>query len=276
MFKDMALSRDLVTTYRESMEYRSPPPGDKGKRKAGSEDGPKASFMVLQASSWPFTPKGKDADLPPYVSNRPIPNCDSMRPIALLQMSEQLSRFTEFYKKKHGNRVLNWDHALGNASVTGYFKGGKKELLVSLYQAIVLLQFDENAGGIRYNEIKTATRMRESCSVIFGIQVMVTNRFVVHSLRSTAEVDLKRTLQSLACGKQKVLKKRPVGAEVDESDAFYFNDDYTNPRHQIRIDSIQAKETVSGIVLSVDLPIDHLSGGPPAGGKQTYRGLDRG
>ena len=253
MFKDMALSRDLVTAYRESTEYRSPPPGDKGKRKAGSEDGPKATFMVLQASSWPFTPKGKDADLPPYVSNRPTPYCDAMRLIQLLQMLEQLSRFTEFYKKKHGNRVLNWDHALGNASVIGYFKGGKKELLVSLYQAIVLLQFNENVGGIRYNEIKTATRMREPCSVLFSVQAIVTNWFVIYFPRSTAEIDLKRTLQSLACGKQKVLKKKPVGADVNESDVFYFNDDYTNPRHQVRIDSIQAKETVGRISLSVHL-----------------------
>ena len=69
MFKDMALSRDLVTAYRESAENRSLASSDKGKRKAGSEDGPKPTFMVLQASSWPFAPKDKDADLPPYVSN---------------------------------------------------------------------------------------------------------------------------------------------------------------------------------------------------------------
>jgi cullin-4 len=76
-------------------------------------------------------------------------------------MLEQLSNFTEFYKMKHGNRVLNWDHSLGNASIIGNFKGGKKELLVSLYQAIVLLQFNENAGGVGYDEVKTATRIRE-------------------------------------------------------------------------------------------------------------------
>lgn len=62
-----------------------------------------------------------------------------------------------------------------------------------------------------------------------------------------AETDLKRTLQSLACGKQKVLKKKPVGPDINESDSFYFNDDYTNSRYQVRIDSIQAKETVRGI-----------------------------
>lgn len=73
MFKDMALSRDLATTYRESVENRPPTPGDKGKRKAGGEDGPKATFIVLQASSWPFAPKDKDADLPPYVSTHTCP-----------------------------------------------------------------------------------------------------------------------------------------------------------------------------------------------------------
>ena len=69
MFKDMALSRDLVTAYRESAGNRSPVLSGKGKGKASIEDGPKATFMVLQASSWPFAPKDRDADLPPYVSN---------------------------------------------------------------------------------------------------------------------------------------------------------------------------------------------------------------
>lgn len=57
--------------------------------------------------------------------------------------------------------MLNWDHSLGNASVIGNFKEGKKELLVSLYQAIVLLEFNEISGGIRYNEIKMGTSMGE-------------------------------------------------------------------------------------------------------------------
>lgn len=70
MFKDMALSRDLVTAYRESVENRSPVSSGKGKSRASSDDGPKATFMVLQASSWPFAPKDKDADLPPYVSDQ--------------------------------------------------------------------------------------------------------------------------------------------------------------------------------------------------------------
>ena len=162
-------------------------------------------------------------------------------------MLEQLSSFAEFYKKKHENRVLSWDHALGNASVIGNFKGGKKELLVSLYQAIALLQFNDNTGEIGYSEIKTTTGIRESHPV--SSKTTVADQFAKRHDQLTADTDLKRTLQSLACGKQKVLKKKPVGAEVNESDVFYFNDDYTNSRYQVRIDSIQAKETVRGIVL---------------------------
>ena len=69
MFKDMALSRDMVAAYRESVGNRSRAPSGKGKGKASSESGPKATFMVLEASSWPFPPKDKDADLPLYVSD---------------------------------------------------------------------------------------------------------------------------------------------------------------------------------------------------------------
>lgn len=56
--------------------------------------------------------------------------------------------------------------------------------------------------------------------------------------------ELRRTLQSLACGNKKVLKKRPVGKDVGDEDVFYFNGDFTDVRAKVHINSIQAKETV--------------------------------
>jgi len=56
--------------------------------------------------------------------------------------------------------------------------------------------------------------------------------------------ELCRTLQSLACGNKKVLKKRPVGKDVGQEDVFYFNADFTDPRAKVHINSIQSKETV--------------------------------
>lgn len=59
------------------------------------------------------------------------------------------------------------------------------------------------------------------------------------------EGELKRTLQSLACGKARVIKKTPKGREVDEQDKFHFNHEFTNKLFRIKINQIQMKETVS-------------------------------
>jgi cullin-4 len=46
---------------------------------------------------------------------------------------------------------------------------------------------------------------------------------------------LRRTLQSLACGKKKVLKKHPVGREVEDDDVFRFNADFWDERARVHI-----------------------------------------
>lgn len=63
-------------------------------------------------------------------------------------------------------------------------------------------------------------------------------------LYNADDQELRRTLQSLACGNKKVLKKRPVGKDVNIGDVFYFNNDFTDPRQKVHINSIQSKETV--------------------------------
>jgi len=42
-----------------------------------------------------------------------------------------------------------------------------------------------------------------------------------------------------------VLKKRPVGKDVNDDDVFYFNSEFTDPRAKVHINSVQAKETVN-------------------------------
>lgn len=41
-----------------------------------------------------------------------------------------------------------------------------------------------------------------------------------------------------------MLKKRPVGKDVNDNDVFYFNPEFTDSRAKVHINSIQAKETV--------------------------------
>jgi len=55
---------------------------------------------------------------------------------------------------------------------------------------------------------------------------------------------LRCTLQSLACGKKKVLKKCPAGKDVSDEDVFVFNAAFEDSRAKVHINSIQVKETV--------------------------------
>ena len=63
--------------------------------------------------------------------------------------------------------------------------------------------------------------------------------------------ELRRTLQSLACGKKRVLTKVPLGKDVNDDDVFVFNDDFTDPLVKFHINSIQAKVSVRFLSLSL-------------------------
>ncbi|KJA20855.1 hypothetical protein HYPSUDRAFT_203447 [Hypholoma sublateritium FD-334 SS-4] len=129
-------------------------------------------------------------------------------------MQEELTKYTEFYKAAHTGYVLDWDHSLGSATLKARFNAGVKELSVSLYQTIVLLLFN-GAVTIPFGDIKEQTRMEDA--------------------------ELRRVLQSLACGKKKVLKKSPPGKDVNDADVFRFNVDFDDPHAKIHINSIQVK-----------------------------------
>uniref|UniRef100_A0AAR2IT18 Cullin family profile domain-containing protein n=1 Tax=Pygocentrus nattereri TaxID=42514 RepID=A0AAR2IT18_PYGNA len=94
---------------------------------------------------------------------------------------------------------------------------GKKELQVSLFQTLVLLMFNEGE-EFCLEEIKLATGIEDS--------------------------ELRRTLQSLACGKARVLTKTPKSKDVEDGDKFSCNDDFKHKLFRIKINQIQMKETV--------------------------------
>uniref|UniRef100_M4AXZ0 Cullin-4A n=1 Tax=Xiphophorus maculatus TaxID=8083 RepID=M4AXZ0_XIPMA len=94
---------------------------------------------------------------------------------------------------------------------------GKKELQVSLFQTLVLLMFNEGE-EFSMEETRAATGIEEG--------------------------ELRRTLQSLACGKARVLNKNPRGKDVEDGDRFNFNNDFKHKLFRIKINQIQMKETV--------------------------------
>lgn len=125
--------------------------------------------------------------------------------------------FKLFYLGKHSGRKLQWQPTLGHAVLKAEFKEGKKELQVSLFQTLVLLMFTEGE-EFSMEEIRTATGIEEG--------------------------ELRRTLQSLACGKARVLNKNPRGKDVEDGDRFNFNNDFKHKLFRIKINQIQMKETV--------------------------------
>ncbi|KZV88037.1 Cullin-domain-containing protein [Exidia glandulosa HHB12029] len=183
MFKDLDLSRDLLEEFQ---------------RKASAPKG--MSVMVLQQSAWPIAPRGaKEVDLPS-------------------EMLSALGKYGQYYKTKHSNRKLEWHHALGTATLSARFPGGNKELSVTLFQAVVLLLFNDSP-RLSMAEIEERTHLDAD--------------------------ELKRTLQSLALGKHRVIKKLSPGKDVKAEDEFEFNESFTDARTKLRLPSIQAPtETV--------------------------------
>lgn len=88
---------------------------------------------------------------------------------------------------------------------------------MSLFQALVLILFNDS-DNISLEDIKAATNIEDG--------------------------ELRRTLQSLACGKARVLQKNPRGRDVADNDRFVFNAEFTNKLFRIKINQIQMKETV--------------------------------
>lgn len=76
-------------------------------------------------------------------------------------MTDELNKFAGFYGEKYKGRKLDWDHALGHATLRAHFKAGPKELTVSLYQAVILLLFNE-VQELHFRDIKSQTSMGAS------------------------------------------------------------------------------------------------------------------
>lgn len=130
-----------------------------------------------------------------------------------------LDRFRDFYASKHSGRVLAWQHSLDQCTLRARFGTSRKELNVSLYQTLVLLLF---------NNLKA----EETLSV----------EEIAASTKLTG-ADLTRTLQSLACGKIRVLTKQPKGRDVEPGDTFAVNETLKTDNYKLKINQIQIKET---------------------------------
>lgn len=189
MFKDQELGRDEMAAYKQWKEGTG----------SGKND-IDLTVNVLSAAAWPTYPDVKVL-LPPEVL-------------------DHIEHFDRFYKNKHTGRRLTWKHNLAHCVIKAKFDRGTKELLVSAFQAVVLVLFNQAPGPdgvLSYEQIGHATGL--------------------------AGADLDRTLQSLACGKTRVLAKAPKGRDVRPTDTFTVNRGFADPKYRVKINQIQLRET---------------------------------
>eukprot|EP00055_Hartaetosiga_balthica_P002122 m.2811 g.2811 ORF g.2811 m.2811 type:complete len:720 (-) comp1948_c0_seq1:42-2201(-) len=180
MFKDIALSTDLTTEFKQVHQ----------------EVTIGLKVLVLKKATWPPKPPVKVA-----------------LPKQLLDIRQS---FTTFYANKHKNRLLHWQSNLSTCVLKAYFDAGEKDLSMSLYQASILLKFNEKSSW-SYSELKRDTLIDET--------------------------QLRLALTSLSCGKIRILLKEPKNRLVRKGDIFSVNIGFTNERRKVKINQIQLKQT---------------------------------
>eukprot|EP00958_Prasinococcus_capsulatus_P024111 scaffold3731_cov381-Prasinococcus_capsulatus_cf.AAC.3 len=185
MFKDVELSKDIMTSFRESSQART--------SVFNSID---MNVQILTTGYWPTYPP-VDVELP-----------DEMHVCQTI--------FRDFYLAKYNGRRLMWQNSLGTCVLKAEFPRGRKELSLSLFQAVVLMLFND-VDEMSFQDIKRFSKIEDR--------------------------ELRRTLQSLACGKVRVLQKKPKGREVDDDDSFVFNKEFDEKLYRIKVNAIQMKET---------------------------------
>ncbi|WEW61045.1 hypothetical protein PRK78_006534 [Emydomyces testavorans] len=208
MFRDIDLARDEMASYNALQRE---------KRAVSHMD---LYVNVLSSASWPSY-----TDVPVKIPR---------------MISDALSDFEQFYNNKYNGRKLNWRHSLAHCQLKARFSSGNKEIVVSSFQAVVLLLFNDVLDGqtLPYSDIQKATGL---CKYFVKKKRKLSLKRKL--IKIIADPELKRTLQSLACAKYRVLTKHPKGRDINATDAFSFNSKFSDPKMRIKINQIQLKET---------------------------------
>lgn len=93
-----------------------------------------------------------------------------------------------------------------------------KTVEVSLFQALVLLLFNNSNDKYTYSEI--------------------------HNKINISDDELKNILLSLSCGRYKLITKSTKGPNITDDEVFLYNNDFNCEQNRIKISSVQTKEAV--------------------------------
>jgi len=218
MFKDVELSRDVMTNYAAHLQGLA----ESERAKGGNFE---MDVQILTTGYWPVYPQYPNLTLPTGVV-------------------EHKKRFETYYGAKYQGRRIAWQHALGNCIVRANFPkiSAPRDLVVSLCQAVVLrcfnLEEEDDAQTERGLTIKEVMAKA-------GIDDRGETERVLQSLslgRDGTRVLLKYDRDS-ADEEVSLKKPRKPRRAVGEHDIFKFNTAFTSNQRRIRIPNMQMKET---------------------------------
>ncbi|KAJ1650544.1 Cullin-4A [Dispira simplex] len=202
MFRDIEVSKELQAEF-DPTPFRAGK--QRGKRLAAESDTTVAEHelrfhaKVLTESYWPTYQRKENVVL--------------LKAVIYYQ-----NQFEKFYLTKNQGRRMRWQDTLATCVVRVHFPLGMKELMMSGYQALILLVFTSN-DSYTYRDIQNATEIHDDDELI-------------------------RTLQSLACSKISILVKEPPTKNVvPATDTFRFNLEFTSSLFCIRVNAVQLKDS---------------------------------
>lgn len=212
MLNDMRLSEEASQRFME--ETSSHPPN-------GPETMIDEHVTVLTATYWPSQISGTNKQH--TVSWPPV-------------LAQAKDRFEGWYHAQHNGRRLAWQPHLGMADVKVQFRARTHELNVSTYALVVLLQFEPGRRAA-----PTAPDSAEPSAAAGTLVEPTLDYLTLRERTGIPDGELRRTLQSLACAKYKILLKQPKGRDVLDTDRFQFNTNFTCPLAKIKIAQIVAR-----------------------------------
>uniref|UniRef100_A0A6N2KVV6 Cullin family profile domain-containing protein n=1 Tax=Salix viminalis TaxID=40686 RepID=A0A6N2KVV6_SALVM len=177
----------MVTDLQLAKEYQSSFDEYLGNNPA-TRPGIDLQVSVLTTGYWPSY-KSSDINLP-------------------AEMARGVEVFKEFYDNKNKHRKLTWIYSLGSCHINAKFDQKPIELIVTTYQACLLMLFN-TSDKLSYPEIMTQSNLSND--------------------------DLPRLLHSLSCGKYKILSKEPNTKTVTQNDSFEFNRKFNDRMRRIKV-----------------------------------------
>ncbi|XP_059648642.1 cullin-1-like [Cornus florida] len=177
MVTDLTLARENQSNFEEYLSNN-----------ANANPGIDLTVTVLTTGFWPSY-KSFDLNLPE-------------------EMVKCVEVFEEFYQTKTKHRKLTWIFSLGSCNINGKFDTKTIEMIMTTYQASVLLLFN-GSDRLSYQEIVTQLNLTDD--------------------------DVVRLLHSLSCAKYKILNKEPNNKTISPTDYFEFNSKFTDKMRRIKI-----------------------------------------